>query len=149
MKFFHDLFSFKWQTTNDLNYLAVPCFKICPADPLDEIVPLLANLPVNAAKLAYETTVTDKFISPHSLTEVLDCLLLLFDFDSILHTALLTLATEHIDAYLASLGKEQNFKSTFHRSYQRPTFGGHKIMRTEEAETMEEINENIMGTDDN
>lgn len=106
MKFFHDLFSFKWETTNDLNYLAVPCFKICPADPLDELVPLLANLPVNAAKLAYETTVTDKFISPHSLTEVLECLLLLFDFDSILHTALLTLATEHIDAYLASLGKE-------------------------------------------
>jgi hypothetical protein len=58
MKFFHDLFSFQWETTNDTNYLAVPCFKICPADPLDEVVPLLANLPVNAATLAYNTNVT-------------------------------------------------------------------------------------------
>jgi pimeloyl-ACP methyl ester carboxylesterase len=58
MKFFHDLFSFHWETTNDLNYLAVPCFKICPADPLDEVVPLLANLPVNAATLAYNTYAT-------------------------------------------------------------------------------------------
>lgn len=53
IRFCHDLFSFKWETKNDLNYLAVPCYKICTADPLDEIVPLYASLPVNAAKLAY------------------------------------------------------------------------------------------------
>jgi hypothetical protein len=123
MKFFHDLFSFKWETNNDLKYLAVPCYKICPADPLDEVVPLLANLPVNAAKLAYENTVTDKFVPPHSLSLVLDCLLLLFDFDNILHSALLTLATEHFDTYLASLGGEKNFKSSFYNSYRRATFG--------------------------
>ena len=68
MKFFHDLFSFKWETNNDLKYLAVPCKKICTADPLDEIVPLFASLPVNAAKLAYLNNVKEKFISSHGLS---------------------------------------------------------------------------------
>ena len=85
MKFFHDLFSFKWETKNDINYLAVPCYKICTADPLDEIIPLFASLPVNAAKVAYMNKVSEKFNSPHNLSQVLDSLLLIFDFDTILH----------------------------------------------------------------
>ncbi len=106
MKFFHDLFSLKWETKNDISYLTVPCYKICTADPLDEIVPLFASLPVNAAKIAYISNVTEKFSSPHNISQVLDSLLLLFDFDSILHSAMVTLATEHYSAYLQSLGND-------------------------------------------
>ena len=83
--FLHDLFSFKWETNNDLRYLAVPCYKICTADPLDEIVPLYASLPVNAAKIAYINSVEDRFSSTNDLSLVLDSIILLFDFDSILH----------------------------------------------------------------
>lgn len=112
IKFFHDLFTFKWEAKNDLNYLSVPCYKICTVDPLDEIVPLFASLPVHAAKLAYLNHVVDKFVSPHNLSTVLNSLLLLFDFDHILHSALLALATDHLSTYLQSLGDDNNFEFT-------------------------------------
>ena len=96
IKALHDTFTLKWNTNNDLSYLSVPCFKICTADPLDEIVALFASLPVNAAKLAYLGHVTDKFAPSHSVSSVLDSLMLLFDFDHILHSALHALATQNL-----------------------------------------------------
>ena len=81
----------------------MPCYKICTIDPLDEIVPLFASLPVNAAKLAYQTSMKndeDQFKSPHDLSSVLESLMLLFDFDNILHGALQAKAAQQISSFL-------------------------------------------------
>jgi mRNA-degrading endonuclease RelE of RelBE toxin-antitoxin system len=51
---------------------------------------------VNAAKLAYQNSLTkdeDQFKSTHDLSSVLESLMLLFDFDHILHRALQEKAT--------------------------------------------------------